>query len=1021
MPMVQAQEFKLPVPGVMVRLSPPLNPPILKGIKVYPNNPFRFDFILDVGDGSKPSLNRRVMNPPLQEESTRLIKYFLASLTIPEKDLWVNLSPYEKHRIIPQSFGLTEMGRDLLAEDYMLKQITASLIYPEGETGKKFWKRIYAEAAKKFGTTNIPVNTFNKVWIVPEKAVVYENAKAGTAYVVESKLKVMLEQDYLALYKNNVGVGSKPTQERAGYEPAPTDINQLGFTIVRQIIIPELTKEVNEGKNFAQLRQVYNSLILATWYKKKIKDSILAQVYSDKSKTAGVQYMSTVIPAKAGIHFKNDVEGLYQEYLKAFKKGVYNYIKEEVDPATQETIPRKYFSGGVQLTLDHTDLNAASTLTRINTMSKAMIASINSTSDFVVSANAEPLDRAMALPNLGKLLRRMITSSIPETPQEHKESAMPEPFNSHQPGGSDSFTPDELKGTGALAKAILYNFNGDFNKRMYFVQTTSPDALLRNLEAIGFPISAPSHSTDLENIKTWPMKGNVGHRKDYEYIPVIITVPEHLNEQNLVDIFANLGNTCRYFFETTRSNLILIVKRESDLNTFKVARDKEPLFRISIGLEQILSQEDIEEKQDEAQVTRRNLLALAVAGAVSVSCATPNLMDQETIPSPSKLDSDMQQRQDEMQTRGYVSITSPSAILAPIKDYLNVNAYKSPELRKALALINTFEAQGNIPPIFKLQDLFEDAGEKQLVRALDQVTGFYALRDIEPKSGSPSSIFLHGVIDNTGPFETFEGYIHARNFREQNNTLIAVYNFRDPINELQQRLYPMIENIRPTFIYDHSFGADVLRELTFQHPQSDIWQNVKGVYEMAPLIGGSNKAPGNFFTNNLTKGFTRLFNTKNKDMIAEVTPVGELQTKLVGFSSSFYNIFSGKVFQVFGEHDEHIDWKSLKAKGLLVPVSNYYIVPNVEHGKIPSHPLARQFMEDKRNAIETKSPAQTSNTGGIDLTAANKYLQTQNSGGTIKFHIDPAMLKELQDAPGFSPVIISIQPLNDVPQFLGIV
>src|SRR5208282_4449030 len=86
----------------------------------------------------------------------------------------------------------------------MLKQITASLIYPEGETGKKFWKRIYEEAAKKFGTTNIPVNTFNKVWIVPEKAVVYENPKAGTVYVVEAKLKVMLEQDYLALEKNTV-------------------------------------------------------------------------------------------------------------------------------------------------------------------------------------------------------------------------------------------------------------------------------------------------------------------------------------------------------------------------------------------------------------------------------------------------------------------------------------------------------------------------------------------------------------------------------------------------------------------------------------------------------------------------------------------------------------------------------------------------------------------------------------------------------------------------------------------------
>ena len=225
-PIVQAQEFSLPVPGVMIHLSPTFNPPILKGIKVNPNNPFRFDFILDKGDEapnqrqpgdmasavspstlpSDTAMNvkatQRQKADALKQEATKLIKYFLASLTIPDQDLWVNLSPYEKDRVIPKSFGLTEMGRDLLAEDYMLKQITASLIYPEDEVGKKFWKRIYIEAAKRYGTTNVPVNTFNKVWIVPEKAVVYENAKAGTAYVVESKLKVMLEEDYLSLQKH---------------------------------------------------------------------------------------------------------------------------------------------------------------------------------------------------------------------------------------------------------------------------------------------------------------------------------------------------------------------------------------------------------------------------------------------------------------------------------------------------------------------------------------------------------------------------------------------------------------------------------------------------------------------------------------------------------------------------------------------------------------------------------------------------------------------------------------------------
>ncbi|MBI3601922.1 MAG: GNAT family N-acetyltransferase, partial [Candidatus Omnitrophica bacterium] len=227
--------------------------------------------------------------------------------------------------------------------------------------GKKFWKRVYEEAAKKYGTTNIPVNTFNKVWIVPEKAVVYENAKAGTAYVVESKLKVMLEQDYLALQKNVSSRGSEAavaiskrttnSNEIASSPTAPrNDTSALGSQIVREIVIPELTKEVNENKNFAQLRQVYNSLILATWYKKKIKDSILAQVYADKNKVAGVGYESSVIARSDVTKQSNDTEIIYQRYLAAFKKGVYNYIKEEQDPITNQSIPRKYFSGGFGFT-----------------------------------------------------------------------------------------------------------------------------------------------------------------------------------------------------------------------------------------------------------------------------------------------------------------------------------------------------------------------------------------------------------------------------------------------------------------------------------------------------------------------------------------------------------------------------------------------------------------------------------------------------------------------------------------------
>ncbi|MBF0490778.1 MAG: hypothetical protein HQL15_09240, partial [Candidatus Omnitrophica bacterium] len=146
--------------------------------------------------------------------------------------------------------------------------------------------------------------------------------------------------------------------------------------IVREIVIPELTREVNEGKNFAQLRQVYNSLILATWYKKKIKDSILSQVYADRNKIAGVQPISSLRESETTeaistgtTHFdkiatsptapRNDVDIIYQRYLQAFKKGVYNYIKEEPDPATRQTVPRKYFSGGENFT--HMPMDSAMT------------------------------------------------------------------------------------------------------------------------------------------------------------------------------------------------------------------------------------------------------------------------------------------------------------------------------------------------------------------------------------------------------------------------------------------------------------------------------------------------------------------------------------------------------------------------------------------------------------------------------------------------------------------------------------
>ena len=189
----------LPEPGEMVNLSPAYVPLMVTGLTIHPENPLLMDFIVSTGNSGMNAAQ-------VKKESDRLIKYFLACLTIPENNQWVNLSPYEKQRIIPQDLGQTVLGQDMLAQDYILKQLTASLIYPEKNLGKNFWDKVYAKARQMYGTTQIPVNTFNKVWILPDTAKVYTHK--NTVFVVKSHLRVMLDEDYLG-FKQNMPMSSE--------------------------------------------------------------------------------------------------------------------------------------------------------------------------------------------------------------------------------------------------------------------------------------------------------------------------------------------------------------------------------------------------------------------------------------------------------------------------------------------------------------------------------------------------------------------------------------------------------------------------------------------------------------------------------------------------------------------------------------------------------------------------------------------------------------------------------------------
>jgi hypothetical protein len=135
--------------------------PTLLGLKVNAQDPFQFDFIVDTGNGEFDAM-----------QGQELLDYFLGVLAIPREDLWVNLSPYEGDTITSNSLGQTALGRDLLAQDYVLKQLAASLTYPETEQGKKYWDEVNGDTYRSSipGTHTFQKKIAGKVY-VPDPAV----------------------------------------------------------------------------------------------------------------------------------------------------------------------------------------------------------------------------------------------------------------------------------------------------------------------------------------------------------------------------------------------------------------------------------------------------------------------------------------------------------------------------------------------------------------------------------------------------------------------------------------------------------------------------------------------------------------------------------------------------------------------------------------------------------------------------------------------------------------------------------
>jgi len=270
----------------------------------------------------------------LRNSAQELLTFFHIGLRLPNSSFWVNLRPDSPQEIIDLDLEKTDIGRIMLEADVQLKKDLACYTNPNTAEGRQYWDRLYAKVEELFGQSDISIPTVTRPWIVPNEIILRD---AGTsAYIYKATLKVMLESDHL------------PSTEYAFEDPRLKQLNDYSSELIRQLILPALSRDVNVAKRYAALRQVYYSLILAQWFKAKYKGerSPVTRHTSHVESDALMSGIDTRDLRNLESRQRWAKEAYFKVYKKSFEHGEYNLQENRQTP--YGIIVRQYVSGGVE-------------------------------------------------------------------------------------------------------------------------------------------------------------------------------------------------------------------------------------------------------------------------------------------------------------------------------------------------------------------------------------------------------------------------------------------------------------------------------------------------------------------------------------------------------------------------------------------------------------------------------------------------------------------------------------------------
>jgi hypothetical protein len=257
--------------------------------------------------------------PDTAELTARLGRYFNTFLVVSGEHLNVSLSPFEEFCGAPPLLRGTELGRDLLVQDLVLKEYTALLLHPDTETGSAFWSAIDGE-------TDAALDACVRVWITPGRASIREEPTdvGGRVTIERLGLDVHCEEDYAALQASGLAAPAGPS-------------HQTVADAFRALVLPRVENEVRRGNRFSRLRQMHSAQILSEWLRRKMGDTLSRCAFagSNDPESCGLVTCPASDP---------DVR---ERYLRSFREGVWRWTHSQI--ADGQTRSRVYVAGGISL------------------------------------------------------------------------------------------------------------------------------------------------------------------------------------------------------------------------------------------------------------------------------------------------------------------------------------------------------------------------------------------------------------------------------------------------------------------------------------------------------------------------------------------------------------------------------------------------------------------------------------------------------------------------------------------------